>query len=363
MDRWKYVLASGRKESGFENLKTRFQDCNLSRKQESKPDGMIERKQSFNRESKLSAKKTSCLCGMNERNKESEKEVMLSFELSTWNERKHSVCQSERMENNKDVSQNRIITMKKETLYVAFSTQKGGVGKTTFTVLVASYLYYLKGYNVAVVDCDYPQHSISAMRKRDAEQVNGDEYYKQLAFHQFKTLGKKAYPVLCSSPDEAIKTADEFLASAGMDYDVVFFDLPGTVNSEGVINSLSGVDYIFTPITADRVVLESSLSFAVAIHKLLVKSEACRLKGLHLFWNMVDGREKTDLYTLYEQTIGELELPLMKVFIPDTKRFKKELDAQRKTVFRSTLFPADKRLVKGSNMEELITEIAYLIKL
>ena len=48
--------------------------------------------------------------------------------------------------------------MKKETLYVAFSTQKGGVGKTTFTVLVASYLFYLKGYNVAVVDCDYPQH-------------------------------------------------------------------------------------------------------------------------------------------------------------------------------------------------------------
>ena len=45
------------------------------------------------------------------------------------------------------------------------------------------------------------------------------------------------YPVLCSSPDEAIKTAEEFLASAGMNYDVVFFDLPGTVNSEGVINS------------------------------------------------------------------------------------------------------------------------------
>ena len=107
MDGWKYVSANGRKESGFENLKTRFQDCNLSRKQESKPDGMIERKQSFNRESKLSAKKTSCLCGMNEnkkarkktgclcrkitRNKEREKEVIPAFELSTWNERKPSV--------------------------------------------------------------------------------------------------------------------------------------------------------------------------------------------------------------------------------------------------------------------------------
>ncbi len=107
MDGWKYVSASGRKESGFENLKTRLQDCNLSRKQESKPDGMIERKQLFNRESKLSAKKTSCLCGKNEnkkarkkttclcrkiaRNKEREKEVILSFGLSTWNERESSV--------------------------------------------------------------------------------------------------------------------------------------------------------------------------------------------------------------------------------------------------------------------------------
>lgn len=33
MDGWKYVSASGRKESGFAILKTRFRDCNL---QESK---------------------------------------------------------------------------------------------------------------------------------------------------------------------------------------------------------------------------------------------------------------------------------------------------------------------------------------
>ena len=188
------------------------------------------------------------------------------------------------------------------------------------------------------------------------------KYFNAMAnLYGIITLHKAREIIFSLSPK--LVTADEFLASAGSDYDVVFFDLPGTVNSEGIINSLSGMDYIFTPIAADRVVLESSLSFAVAIHKLLVKNEACRLKGLHLFWNMVDGREKTDLYTLYEQTIGELELPLMKVFIPDTKRFKKELDAQRKTVFRSTLFPADKRLVKGSNMEELITEIVYYIKL
>ena len=163
----------------------------------------------------------------------------------------------------------------KTPLYVAFSTQKGGVGKTTFTVLAASYLYYLKGYDVAVVDCDYPQHSIAGMRKRDAEQVGADEDYKRMAYEQFTRLGKKAYPVLCSSPEKAIATADEHIA-AGHVPDIVFFDLPGTVNSEGVINSLAGMDYIFTPISADKVVLESSLSFAMAIQKLLVRNEACR---------------------------------------------------------------------------------------
>ena len=99
MDGWKYVSASGRKESGFENLKTRFQDCNLSGKQENKPDGMIERKQSAKMAARLcgmneneeARKKTGCLCRMIERKEASKKEAIPSFVLSVWNESKPSV--------------------------------------------------------------------------------------------------------------------------------------------------------------------------------------------------------------------------------------------------------------------------------
>ena len=49
--------------------------------------------------------------------------------------------------------------MSKE-IFVAFATQKGGIGKSTVTALAASYLHNVKGYNVAVVDWDDPQHSI-----------------------------------------------------------------------------------------------------------------------------------------------------------------------------------------------------------
>ncbi len=74
----------------------------------------------------------------------------------------------------------------KEATYVAISTQKGGAGKTTLTVLVASYLHYVKGYNVAVVDCDFPQYSIHDMRKRDMKAVMEDGHYKVLAYEQLK---------------------------------------------------------------------------------------------------------------------------------------------------------------------------------
>ena len=38
---------------------------------------------------------------------------------------------------------------------IAVCNQKGGVGKSTFTVLLASYLHYIVGHDVLVVDCDY----------------------------------------------------------------------------------------------------------------------------------------------------------------------------------------------------------------
>ena len=86
----------------------------------------------------------------------------------------------------------------KEATYVAISTQKGGAGKTTLTVLVASYLHYVKGYNVAVVDCDFPQYSIHDMRKRDMKAVMEDEHYKVLAYEQLKRLKKNPSPIRCS---------------------------------------------------------------------------------------------------------------------------------------------------------------------
>ena len=78
--------------------------------------------------------------------------------------------------------------MNKETLFVAFSTQKGGMGKTAMTVLTASYLHYVRGYHVAVVDCDFPQLSIVQERKRDGELILKDDYFKRTAYEMYKVI-------------------------------------------------------------------------------------------------------------------------------------------------------------------------------
>ncbi|SFL08427.1 Cellulose biosynthesis protein BcsQ [Porphyromonadaceae bacterium KH3CP3RA] len=250
--------------------------------------------------------------------------------------------------------------MKKETLNVAFSTQKGGAGKTTLTVLAASYLHYVKGYNVAVVDCDFPQHSIAEMRERDLQMAMEDEYYKLMAYEQFSALGKKAYPVIESSPETAIDDAKELIEE--MQPDIVFFDLPGTVNNTEVVNTLCFMDYIIAPISADRLVLESTLQYAITVNDALITTGKGKIKAIHLLWNLVDGREKTELYDVYEEVIQKLGFPLFKTFLPDSKRFRKEQSTNHKALFRSTLFPADKALVRGSNLDDLIDELLETIK-
>ena len=98
--------------------------------------------------------------------------------------------------------------MKEKTKFVAFSTQKGGAGKTTLTVLAASYLHYVKGFNVAVIDCDYPQHSIVEMRERDLKLALEDEHYKKVSLRTIHPgFKKKAYPVVESNTKEALADA------------------------------------------------------------------------------------------------------------------------------------------------------------
>ena len=253
----------------------------------------------------------------------------------------------------------------KQPLFIAFSTQKGGVGKTTFTTLAASWLHYNLGYNVAVMDCDFPQWSIHSMRKREAEQLQANAFYQRKAVTMFETLGKGTYPMICTRPDnDVLARAREFLASEQTNYDVLLFDLPGTINNEGVINTFLGMDYVFVPISASRLVMESTLPFIISVNEMKKSYPEINLKSIHLFWNMVVSGSRREMYEHYEKVINRFGIPLLKTAIPRSLRYEKEQSIEGSaSVFLSTIFPPDRNLLKDSNFNLLIDEILEIINL
>lgn len=216
------------------------------------------------------------------------------------------------------------MSTKHKTVFIAFSSQKGGVGKSTFTTLVASTLHYRLGYNVAVFDTDFPQHSLMKMKERDLKMVMENEALKKQAYNQFITINKKAYEIIQHRADSVLEKVEEYVNVSPIPIDVVFFDLPGTVNTPGILKALAGMHHIFTPITADRVVMESTLVFTQLLQDVIMKQGETSIETLNLFWNQVDGRESTPLYEVYNSLIHELGLSLMQSQIKTVHAFAKK---------------------------------------
>ncbi len=252
---------------------------------------------------------------------------------------------------------------KHQTIFIAFSSQKGGIGKSTFTTLVASQLHYRLGYNVVVFDTDFPQHSLIKMKERDLKMVMKNETLKKLAYHQFTTINKKAYDIIQHKSENVLEAAQKYIDNSSIPIDVIFFDLPGTVNTSGILNTLAGIHHIFTPIRADRVVMESTLVFSQILNDVIMKQSQTSIKTLNLFWNQVDGRESTQLYDLYNKLIDQLGLSLMKSKIKNNARLCKESEENSKHVFRSTLMPPDLRLMKDSQLDNFMKEFLKIIEL
>lgn len=251
--------------------------------------------------------------------------------------------------------------MSKEPISISFCNQKGGIGKSTLTILAASWLRYVRGLNVLVVDCDFPQHSIYQLREREKNAVVENDAYKLLLQRQFEQFQKKAYPIIRSTPENAENDVQVFLASEPEPYDVVLYDLPGTMNTKGVLYTISLLNYLFIPMRADRLVMQSTLNFAQTVYDNFIDNPVTNIKDAFLFWNMEDRRERTNVYTLYERMLGTLDMKVYTSRIQMRSKFSRELADTDGTVYRSTLFRSDRAFVRESGIDGLMDEICTTI--
>ncbi len=207
------------------------------------------------------------------------------------------------------------------------------------------------------------EYSLHNMRERDMAAVMKSDYFKQLLIEQHRRIGKKAFPIICSSPTKARSDVDTFMEASGEHFDLVLVDMPGTVNSEGVITTIVNVDYVVMPVIPDSIVLESSISFSTSVLGFIRKRPGIALKDVLIFWNRVDRRTSPDIYDAYRRAMEMMNLTVLNTVIPETHRYDKELRLRDRSYFRCSLLPPPARLLKGSGLEELAEELCEIFKL
>ena len=244
--------------------------------------------------------------------------------------------------------------MSKEPLFVAVSNQKGGVGKSALTVVLSSYLHFEKNLNVAIIDCDSPQHSLVRMRERDKKAAANNAYYQQLLNQQWERVKKKAYPIVGATADE--------LAANG-DYDLIFVDLPGTVESTGVFRTIVNMDYVLTPTTPDLIIMQSTLAFSTTVLDYVRNTKDVPLKDIIFFWNRLKKRTNVEVFKSYSEVMRELHLTVLDSTLPDLCRYEKEITHCKRAFFRCTMLPPPARQLEGSGIAELAEELIVKLKL
>ena len=167
----------------------------------------------------------------------------------------------------------------------------------------------------------------------------------------------KAYPIVTSTPEAAAEIPGKLEG----DYDLIFFDLPGTVNSRGVFESVMNMDFIFTPIVKDRMVMQSSLSFVSTVQDFIGQHPEAPLKDIRLFWNRMDSRTSKELYVMYNAIVLRMGLKVFETILPDLERFNKEMTPSSRQHFRCTLLPPSESLLKDSRLEAFAQEMERII--
>jgi len=227
---------------------------------------------------------------------------------------------------------------------ISFFSAKGGTGKTTFNMLLASWLKYEKGLRVAVLDFDSPEFNLSYTRKRELKYLkergqgpDEEQLYPVLEIDDYE--GRKSLPV--------IRT---LIADAAGSLDVLVLDFGGSFNDGDPILDLipkNLIDLVVVPLEMDGMILSSGKSLASVLEQLGQKTL--------LFFNKVHGKEKPQLYVELERWLAEAGLTVSPHRIKNTVKLRRDAD-NGSNFLRSTVgFPT-------KEMQEINPELIRLFE-
>lgn len=231
------------------------------------------------------------------------------------------------LETNTIISKKSKKASSKKSIVIGIINQKGGVGKTTITTLLANLFHFYFNYKVAIIDADMPQHSIIKRRREEINQIRENPKLKSLfkkLYLKLKETKDIVKPITVIPAD--IKSVNEILEQHKSEHDIIFIDIAGTVNQVGIIDVFKNIHHFFIPIFEDSDTLSSSFEFYRVIDNHVIP-QSSNFKSAHFFFNRVSHMNRINTIQSKVESIG----PLLSQKVYNYKAYERKL--------RSTVFP------------------------
>lgn len=230
---------------------------------------------------------------------------------------------------------------------IAFATQKGGMGKTTLSVLVASTLHYRRGINVAILDVDGAQLSVYNQRLREAKQLQNDEEAAARLQAQIAS-GIQPFVIKAGNPDQV----PALLAELPGDVQLVLLDMPGNIDVEGYETAIKNVDYLIVPMETSEYSVTTGIGYINAIREI----DLLPVDRLRVIWNKYKPSRDAEIADMLEERFKTMGLACLQSRVP-------QRDSYQDSTNRSTLFPMPANYLRNSGLKDLFTEIEVLTSL
>jgi len=219
------------------------------------------------------------------------------------------------------------------TLVFAAVSQKGGTGKSTTNIMLATNLVAYHNKSLILIDTDFPQFSIVNKKQKEVYMDDG------------KTK-KIDYPVIPvqNIGDNLKNTIAEYYGKV----DYIIIDFKGTVNVE-MIKGLGYLDYAFIPVTFDDLEVDATASFYETLQENFVANPEKPMQKASIFFNQYEKVRKTSFAGLRE-IFEEDNFSMLDNYVLRKTVYK--------DVYRSLIYPIPKNKEKGKDeYRSFITEI------
>lgn len=232
---------------------------------------------------------------------------------------------------------------------ISFFSAKGGTGKTTFNVLLASYLKYRLEKRVMVLDFDYPEYNLIYIRRRDLRYMEREGIlYTDEQLYPIEEV-ERMNPGQLRSLSKSIHSLSEEL-------DYLILDFPGSFAADDAVCELvleRVIDLIIIPVELDPMNVASMRTLARILQENRQKTM--------LFFNRVQGTEPQAAYQRLREWFAEDGASVSEQVVKHSTSMKKEMD--EKSHVRSTVnFPLAYANKRNPGIIKLFDEILEYVE-